>query len=44
METGDSSIPWDGVLKKEARGIDDYDLGFMIPFFWRRIFDDSPLR
>lgn len=27
MESGDSSIPWDEVIKKEARGIDDYDLG-----------------
>ena len=27
MESGNSSIPWDEVIKKEARGIDDYDLG-----------------
>ncbi len=28
METGDSgNIPWEEVIKKEARGIDDYDLG-----------------
>lgn len=27
MESGDSNIPWDEVIKKEARGIDDYDLG-----------------
>ncbi len=27
MESGDSSIPWDEVIKKEARGINDYDLG-----------------
>jgi len=27
METGPAKIPWDDVIKKEARGIDDYDLG-----------------
>jgi uncharacterized protein (TIGR02271 family) len=28
METGDGrNIPWEEVIKKEARGIDDYDLG-----------------
>ncbi len=27
MESGESSIPWEEVIKKEARGIDDYDLG-----------------
>jgi uncharacterized protein (TIGR02271 family) len=27
METGSTEIPWDEVIKKEARGIDDYDLG-----------------
>jgi uncharacterized protein (TIGR02271 family) len=29
METGttNTNIPWDDVIKKEARGIDDYDLG-----------------
>jgi hypothetical protein len=28
MESGSSAnIPWDEVIKKEARGIDDYDLG-----------------
>lgn len=29
METGttNTNIPWDEVIKKEARGIDDYDLG-----------------
>lgn len=27
METGSTNIPWDEVIKKEARGIDDYDLG-----------------
>jgi uncharacterized protein (TIGR02271 family) len=27
METGSTNIPWDEVIKKEARGMDDYDLG-----------------
>ena len=28
METNDNvNIPWDEVIKKEARGIDDYSLG-----------------
>jgi hypothetical protein len=28
MESGSSvGIPWDEVIKKEARGTDDYDLG-----------------
>ena len=28
MQSGSSAnIPWDEVIKKEARGIDDYDLG-----------------
>ena len=28
METSDNgNIPWDDVIKKEARGIDDYSLG-----------------
>jgi hypothetical protein len=27
MESGNSSIPWDEVIKKEARGTNDYDLG-----------------
>jgi uncharacterized protein (TIGR02271 family) len=27
MEIGSTNIPWDEVIKKEARGMDDYDLG-----------------
>lgn len=27
METGSTNIPWDEVIKKEARGMDNYDLG-----------------
>ena len=26
-DTTNTNIPWDGVIKKEARGVDDYDLG-----------------
>jgi uncharacterized protein (TIGR02271 family) len=27
METGSAKIPWDEVIKKEARGVGEYDLG-----------------
>ncbi len=27
MESSDTNIPWDEIIKKEARGIEDADLG-----------------